>query len=192
VLCEIQYHSRSRRLTGWDYASPGVYFVTICTQGHRCWFGEVKDGRMVLNKLGQIAEMYWREIPIHHDNVLIDAFVIMPNHVHGIILIPDSENTPDLYVATSLRGVQQSDTEYFSAISPKQGSLSTIICGDKSTVTKKIHADLNPMFAWQARFYDHIIRTEPDHENLRWYISRNPANWHNDEQHDAGVFIIDG
>jgi putative transposase len=147
VLCEIQYHSRSRRLTGWDYASPGVYFVTICTQGHRCWFGEVKDGRMVLNKLGQIAEMYWREIPIHHDNVLIDAFVIMPNHVHGIILIPDSENTPDLYVATSLRGVQQSDTEYFSAISPKQGSLSTIICGDKSTVTKKIHADLNPIDA---------------------------------------------
>jgi putative transposase len=140
--------------------------------------------------------MYWREIPIHHDNILIDAFVIMPNHVHGIIVITDSENTPDVYVATlhatSLRGVQQCETEYFSAISPKKGSLSAIIRGYKSAVTKKIHADLNPAFAWHPRFYDHIIRTERDLDNLRWYISRNPKNWRNDEQHDDGVLIIDG
>jgi putative transposase len=150
---------------------------------------------MVLSKSGQIANSFWREIPMHHDHVVLDAFVVMPNHIHGIIFITDygdseTENVETLH-ATSLRGNQLSETEYFSAISPKKGSLSTIIRSYKSAVTKKIHADLNPMFAWQARFYDHIIRTDRDLDNLRWYISLNPKNWRNDEQHDDGVFQID-
>jgi putative transposase len=150
---------------------------------------------MVLSKSGKIANSFWREIPMHHDHVVLDAFVVMPNHIHGIIFIPDygdseTENVETLH-ATSLRGNQLSETEYFSAISPKKGSLSTNIRSYKSAVTKKIHAELNPMFAWQARFYDHIIRTDRDLDNLRWNISLNPKNWRNDEQHDDGVFQID-
>jgi putative transposase len=99
-----------------------MYFETICTQGHRCYFGEVEDGRMVLSKSGQIANRFWREIPMHHDHVVLDAFVVMPNHVHGIIFITDygdleKENVETLH-ATSLRVNQLSEIEFFGAISP--------------------------------------------------------------------------
>jgi REP element-mobilizing transposase RayT len=175
-----------RRCPGWDYASPGAYFVTVCTQHHRCYFGEVSGGKMVLNKNGQIAELYWKDIPSHHSHVVLDAFVIMPNHVHGIVVItdfinPGIESVATLH-ATSLRNDCGSESEYFSAISPKKGSLSTITRSYESAVTKTIHRDLNPGFAWQPRFYDHIIRGDHDLDNLRWYISLNPENWRQDEQ----------
>jgi putative transposase len=129
---------------------------------------------MVLNKLGKIADMCWREISMHHENVTIDSYIIIPNHVHGIILItdsgdPETETVATLH-ATSLRRNQLSETEYFSAISPKKGSLSAIILSYKAAVTKKTHADLNPRFDWQSRFYDHILRNESDLEDIRLFI----------------------
>jgi REP element-mobilizing transposase RayT len=135
---------------------------------------------MVLNPLGKIADCFWREIPLHCGNVVLDAFVIMPNHVHGIIFIiddPVTEQSVATLHATSLRCEPVENSEYFSDISPKKGSLSTIIRSVKSAVTRKIHQDLAPSFAWQPRYYDHIIRAERDLENLRWYITLNPGNW---------------
>ena len=173
------------RIPGWDYASPGAYFVTICTQGHRCYFGKVAYRKMMLNKMGRIAELFWKDIPAHHSNVVLDEFVIMPNHVHGIIVIAEENHPADDPVATlhatSLRRVER-DADYFSAISPKKGSLSTIIRSYKSAVTKNIRANLNPAFAWQPRFFDHIIRSERDLDNLRSYIAYNPDSWRHADQ----------
>jgi len=84
-----KHHRRSIRLPGHDYAQAGAYFVTICTDDRQCLFGRVDNAEMRLNHLGQIADECWRMIPAHFGNVELDAFVIMPNHVHGIIVITD-------------------------------------------------------------------------------------------------------
>lgn len=111
----------------------------------------------------------------------------MPNHVHGILVITDDDDPEKDSVAAlharSLQSDSVSEAEYFSGISPQKGSLSAIIRSYKSAVTKLIHTDLDPTFAWQARFYDHIIRSEHDLENLRLYISLNPEYFHSDAQH---------
>ena len=87
-----KHHRRSIRLKGYNYSQPGAYFVTICTHGRECLFGEVVDGRMRLNALGKIARQCWLEIPRHFPHAALDAFVVMPNHVHGIIWIVESQN----------------------------------------------------------------------------------------------------
>lgn len=89
------HHRRSIRLRGYDYAQPGAYFVTICTQGHERLFGEVVDEEMVLNAFGQVVATYWERIPRHFPNVKLGAWVVMPNHVHGIIIITDDDNDDD-------------------------------------------------------------------------------------------------
>src|SRR3990172_7834035 len=82
-----KHHRRSIRLRGYDYAQAGAYFVTICTQNRECLFGEVVDGQMVLNDPGKILESVWSELPDHYPGVDVDAFVIMPNHIHGIVIL---------------------------------------------------------------------------------------------------------
>jgi putative transposase len=84
-----KHHRRSIRLKGYDYTQPGAYFITICTQGRECLFGEIIDGEMHLNEAGQIVVQTWQDLPNHISNVQLDAFVVMPNHVHGIIIITD-------------------------------------------------------------------------------------------------------
>ncbi len=81
------HHRRSIRLKGYDYAHPGAYFITICTHDRACLFGEIADGEMILNEAGRIVEKCWREIPMHFPHVALDEFVVMPNHVHGILFI---------------------------------------------------------------------------------------------------------
>lgn len=85
-----KYHRRSIRLRGYDYAQPGTYFVTICTQNRECLFGEIVDGQMALNPLGEMVEAGWHDLPNHYRHVRLDAFVVMPNHVHGVIMMTDS------------------------------------------------------------------------------------------------------
>ncbi len=132
---------------------------------------------MNLNSLGEIAEKYWKEIPLHHDNVELDKFVIMPNHVHGILILNDTGENVETLHATSLRNTQESESEFFSRISPKKNSLSVVIRSYKSAVTRMIRKSFTPNFEWQARYYDHIIRTERDLINLQLYIQLNPDNW---------------
>jgi putative transposase len=84
-----KHHRRSIRLKGYDYTQPGAYFITICTHGRECLFGEIIDGEMHLNEAGQIVVQTWQDLPNHVPNVQLDAFVVMPNHVHGIIIITD-------------------------------------------------------------------------------------------------------
>ncbi len=84
-LYRNKYRIDSTRLKGWDYSSPGYYFITICTKDRECFFGEIIKEKMYLSEIGEIAHRYWAEIPNHFNNVVLDEFVIMPNHVHGII-----------------------------------------------------------------------------------------------------------
>ncbi len=171
-----------RRLPDWDYATPGLYFVTICTQKHQWFFGKVIDEQMHKNQMGILAEEKWLSIQHHHANVILDKFVVMPNHIHGILCLTDdnsqsNERNVATLRATSLRNHSETTIEYFTRISPKSGSLSTIIRDYKSAVTREIRKNISNSFAWQPRYYDHIIRTEEDLENLREYIQLNPANW---------------
>jgi putative transposase len=176
-MFQNRLRSDSRRLPDWDYTTPGAYFVTIGIKQHRCYFGMVVDGEMQLNPLGEIAEKYWKEIPLHHNNVELDEFVIMPNHIHRILILIDSEDSVETLHVTSLRSDQESEYEFFSRISPKKGSLSTIIRSYKSTVTRMIRKFLDPDFAWQSRYYDHVLMSDKDLENLRLFIQLNPENW---------------
>ncbi len=183
VLYQDKFRTASTRLPEWDYATPSAYFVTICTKGMRCCFGKVRNGEVILNKAGITAQENWLAIPSHYNNVVLDSFIIMPNHIHGILILSDPDLpthqsvTVETLHATSLRAASKEfDSSFFSKISPKKGSLSAIIRSYKSSTTRMIRKQPNTDFAWQSRFYDHIIRTERDLENLRLYIALNPEN----------------
>ena len=186
VVQQMTGRKTIRRCPGWDYASPGAYFVTVCTQHHRCYVGEVLDGKTVFNPLGVIAELCWQEFTAHHKNVILDVFFIMLNHVHGIIVITDCDNANiDSVAALPATPLQIKDSESasFSAKSAKKGSLLTNVRSCIPAVTKFIHRDLNPSFAWHGLFYDHIIRDERDLETFRLYSTVNSENWRINE-HD--------
>ena len=129
----------------------------------------------MLNELGNIVEKCWVNIPDHFENVTLDEFIIMPNHVHGIIEII-GDNTVGRDVACNV-----STPKHLSNISPKSGSISTIIRSYKSAVTRSIRKHHNSQFAWQPRFYDHVIRNNHALENIQNYIQKNPENWEKDQ-----------
>jgi putative transposase len=169
-----KYRVEAARLRGWDYTSAGWYFVTICTHNRECVFGRVVDGDVELSPLGEIACQYWVEIPAHNPGVEIDVFTIMPNHTHGIIVIP--ERPVETFHGTSLHGTSL-PSDPMSAISPKAGSLSATVRSYKSAVTRWAGLNGYDSFAWQSRFHDHIIRDEPELNRIRRYIHDNPLKW---------------
>ncbi len=193
-LFRNRYRVPSARAPWWDYGRDAAYFVTICTQGHTHFFGEVEKDKMRLTEIGTIAHDCWQEIPDHFPFVHLHEFVVMPNHVHGIVIIdrygyaPPVETLHDTPVETlHATSLPTSDppppkNEEMAALSPKSGSLSTIIRSYKSAVSKQaraIHAD----FTWQARFHDRIIRDAQGHEKIRYYIINNPRLWEKDRFH---------
>ncbi len=186
-----RYRIGSARLKHWNYAWNGAYFITICTADRKCYFGDVVDGNMHLSDTGKMAHNFWQEIPDHFPFAVLDAFVIMPNHVHGIIVIDNRNNSVQpLHCngstcngSTCNGSTEKSNVpnknQFMSNISPKPGSVSTIIRSYKSIVTK--HArKINPVFAWQSRFYDHIIRNDESYGRIRQYINDNPEKWKQD------------
>ena len=175
-----KYRVDSIRLKNWDYGSNAAYFITICTQNRTHFFGHIQQGKMHLSPIGVLADAFWYEIKNREKHIHLDEYVIMPNHIHGILVI----DKPDLDNCTNgSRGVAcnvpTGKNQYMSAISPKPGSVSTIIRSYKSSVTK--HANrLGIPFGWQPRFYDHIIRNETAWNNIRNYIINNPKKWSED------------
>lgn len=177
-----KYRISSARLQTWDYRWSGAYFITICTKNQHHYFGEIVNQKMILSNVGVLANVFWYEIKNHAKNVTLGEFVVMPNHIHGILILNDNvlENVPvsvETLHATSLPIPPQSTTknEHMTGISPKSGSISAIIRSYKSAVTK--HANrLGFDFAWQPRFHDHIIRDEQSFDNIQNYIFNNPIN----------------
>ncbi|MBU0649420.1 transposase [Patescibacteria group bacterium] len=185
-LFQNKYRVPSARLPSWDYSSAGFYFVTICTKDRKEYFGDVNKEEMVFNDLGIIARKYWQEIPRHFAQVELDEYIIMPNHVHGIIKIRRDEALPRLY-----KGMPYSGSHVqMSKISPKQGSLAVIIGSYKSAVAKYIHQlQDSKKFQWQSRYYDAIIWDERSLQNIYEYIKNNPINWQYDRNNPEGLYM---
>lgn len=189
---EERHGRRSIRLKGYDYTKPGAYFVTLVAVDRTYLFGNIKDGKMELNDFGKIAEMCWHEIPQHFKNVQLDAFVIMPNHIHGIIIINEND---DKIGADNCRGnacVTQTKTEGACVIQTKAkakpipGSLGVIVGSYKSAISKRIN-ELRKMpgkKVWHRNYYESIARSETGLNRIRQYIISNPANWDKDEENE--------
>jgi len=158
---------KSIRLKEYDYSQPGEYFVTICTKNHECIFGAIINDQMDLNERGRIVDQCWKGIPEHFPNVELDEYVVMPNHLHGIIVLHESVGTRH---AVSL-------PERFGK--PVSGSVSTIVRSFKSAVTKRINEMhlIGNAPLWQSRYYDRIIRSEKELQNIRDYIANNVLTW---------------
>ena len=175
-----KHHRRSIRLKGRDYSQPGAYFVTICTRDRACLFGDVVNGEMRLNGSGETARRCWEDIPDHFPLVELDAFVIMPNHVHGIIVVPGrgEKSFAPTYAPTT--------TTPTTAIaqSPSR-TIGSIVRGFKIGVTKWFRANTDLHSVWQRGYYEHIVRTEGELMAIREYVLGNPARWNEDENNPA-------
>ncbi|MBI3166405.1 MAG: transposase [Anaerolineales bacterium] len=174
-----KHHRKSIRLKEYDYSQVGAYYVTIVTYQRDCLFGEVVNGEMILNEYGKVADECWRAIPEHFPNVELGLHVIMPNHVHGIIVIAD-----DRRGAAMLRPYDNNSTH---KINVKPGSLGATVRSYKSAVSYRIHKELNATGIWQRNYYDHIIRDEKDLKNKTDYIEANPMLWDEDDNNPSNV-----
>jgi REP element-mobilizing transposase RayT len=164
-----RHHRRSIRLKGYDYASAGAYFVTVCTQGRAVLFGEVAAGEMVLSEYGEIVARRWEDIPRHFQATL-DAWVVMPNHVHGIIVITGMGSPSGRGEASAVHGRPQGVAS---------GSLAAIVQNVKAVSTRRINALRGSPGGrvWQRNYYEHIIRNERELWAIQAYIESNPMQW---------------
>lgn len=174
-----KHHRRSIRLKGYDYTQPGAYFITICTQDRAHLFGEVVDREMRLNDAGRIVREEWFKTAQLRPYVRLDEneFVVMPNHVHGIIWIVDD-------VGATRRVAPTTDA---APHGPKSGSIGAIIGQFKSAATKSINAlrGIPGAPGWQRNYYEHIIRDEDALNRIRAYILTNPLRWALDRENPA-------
>jgi REP element-mobilizing transposase RayT len=184
-----QFRIPSSRWPIWDYGWNSAYFVTICTQKKLFFFGEILEQKMHLSEIGQLAEKHWKEIPLHFSFVTLGDFVIMPNHVHGIIIIDKRcvpVETPDSGVSSAKETPGYAKETPGSGVSTaaasqkwKPGILGVIINQYKRICTIKAKK-INVGFDWQTRFYDHIIRDDQAFQRISEYIQKNPENWNSD------------
>ncbi len=178
-LFKNKYRIESARLQNWNYGWNGKYFVTIVTKNREHYFGNIVNGEMRFSEIGKIANECWYAIPEHFPFVILDEFCVMPNHIHGIIVINNKNGNTCRDVACNV-STNESDTNKMSIISPKPGSLSTIIRSFKSAVTKFANEN-NYNFGWQSRFYEHIIHNKKSLNRIGNYICDNSKNWENDK-----------
>lgn len=178
-----KYRIPSARATWWDYRQAGAYFITICTQNRVHYFGEIENGYMQLSEIGKIAETEWlKTFELRPDmNLYQGEFVVMPNHFHAIIGIGENEfNTPSRRDAMHCVSTPREPHEPQNQFGPQSKNLASVVRGFKSSVTIAARK-INPDFAWQTRFHDHIIRNDESFENISNYIINNPANWQEDK-----------
>jgi REP element-mobilizing transposase RayT len=176
---------QSIRLRGYDYSQSGAYFVTICTQNKKCFFGNMLNDEMVLNDAGQMINMIWNELPINYPGINIDKFQIMPNHVHGIIII-DKGQPRD-----STKGQPRGDKGQPRGVAPTASGLSLpdVVHRFKSLTTARYIRGVKqkqwPSFPgklWQRNYYEHIVRDENELNDIRKYIMENPRKWDLDRE----------
>jgi len=169
---------RSVRVGSFDYSAPGAYFVTICALDRACLFGAVEGDEVSLSACGEIVRSCWDEIPVHFPGVEIDAFIVMPNHLHGILVIASStvgalHATPSSVAAASQgRG---------SGLAPPRAGLPVVVRSYKAAVTSRCRDASLADRVWQRGYYDRIIRGEEELERIRTYIEENPARWGEDD-----------
>ena len=165
-----KHHRRSIRLKGYDYAQAGAYFVTVCTHDRACLFGEVVDGEMRLNDAGNIIRDEWIRTGDMRSNVELDAFVVMPNHFHAIVVLShDGHCRGDRPVAPT---------------GPTPRSIGAIMAGFKSASTRRVNEIRRTpgVPVWQRNYYEHIIRDDASLNRIREYIVNNPIQWEMDRE----------
>jgi putative transposase len=176
---------KSIRLRDYDYSVSGAYFITICVKNGNCAFGEINESFVDLNVLGKKAADYWEEILFHYKNVIPDEYVIMPNHVHGIISIINdpvgvqyTEPLHGNYLNRSEKLISSDDIEKkneYQKVIPN--SIGSIVRNYKGAVSRWSNANGVNDFQWQRGYYDRIIRNEKELFNVRQYIMNNPVRW---------------
>jgi putative transposase len=166
-------HRRSLRLKGYDYTRAGAYFVTICAQDKACLFGSVVGGCMCLNDAGHMLILLWNDIPARFAEVELDAFVVMPNHLHGIIVLPDAANRAATRAAPTLSDVVAA----FKSVTTVH-----YIRGVKTRAWPAFRRRL-----WQRNYYEHVVRDDKELDRIRRYIDENPARWALDDENPEKV-----
>ena len=186
------HRRRSIRLKGYDYSWAGAYCITLCTHGRECLFGEIANQEMQVNEAGRIVVDEWLKTPIIRAEIELDEWVVMPNHLHGIIVITDAGTT-------NRHGVKKRNTGNYrradnrpvgrftgrppvSPTGPKPKSVGAVMAGFKSSVTSRVNAYRQSpgLKIWQRNYWEHIIRHETELQTLRQYIITNPASWQQD------------
>jgi putative transposase len=176
---------RSIRLKGYDYAQPGVYFVTICVREQTCALGDVVNGEMVLSDAGHVVRVCWDDLPNHYPHVQLDAFIIMPNHVHGVIVLVDD----DTVVGAGFKPAPTTKPAPAPKPAIKRHGLPEIVRAFKSFSARRInemHDTAGAPF-WQRGFYEHIVRNERELDAIRRYILDNPLKWALDRDNPEAV-----
>ncbi|MDY6893607.1 MAG: transposase [Chloroflexota bacterium] len=212
----MKHHRHSIRLRGYDYSQDGAYFVTICVQGHECLLGEIVDGQMILNNAGKMVREIWLEIPEHYPGVQIDEFTVMPNHIHGIIIVTTSvgatpSGCPDYpeqadELPGQARGPQQEQMgESTGQAGESKGqargpaptgrlSLPDVVHRFKSLTTARYRHGVmqnhwQPFYGklWQRNYWERIVRNERELNLIRRYIIENPLRWEVDEENPVNI-----
>jgi REP element-mobilizing transposase RayT len=181
---DLEKHKRkSIRWKTYNYANNGAYFITVCTHNKKHLFGEIGDGKMILNGAGEIIDQWWKKLPEKFPGISIDEYVIMPNHFHGIIII-DSHPTLIASVGAglsrpSLTGIVGSNENGRENRAPTLGKM---IAFFKYQTTKEYNVrNTNIQKLWQRNYWDRMIRDEREMRSIREYISGNPKEWEKDE-----------
>jgi REP element-mobilizing transposase RayT len=177
------HHRRSIRLKGYDYTLSGAYFITIVTHERECLFGEITNSEMAANKFGLVAQQMWDKLPARFRNVELGTFIVMPNHIHGIILLDGTRRG----IAESAADSDDQSSRY--ALTERQfgkmirGSIPAIVRAYKSSVAYRINImrGLRNAPVWQRNYYEHIIRNADEAERIEHYIMSNPSNWATDD-----------
>ena len=176
---EQEKNRRSIRLKNYDYTRPGAYFLTVCIHDRACsLFGEIIDGQMHLNEAGEWVKQCWLDIARHFSHIRLDAFVVMPNHMHGIFWIVEDAEAVD----KDGEACRTCATEKFGK--PVAGSIPTVMRSFKAAVSKYINEERGATQppVWQRNYYEHIIRDEESLNRIRQYIHDNPLNWAADKE----------
>ena len=190
------HHRRSIRLQGYDYSQAGVYYVTIVTWHREFLFGDIVNNELKLNKVGKIVEWEWLELSKRLSYIELGAYVVMPNHFHGILYIHEpvgatrqgqTRPNPNIKPLQAIKPVRMDGSPLPRG--PKPASLGAIIAQFKSRVTKRIwkFSELNHTPIWQRSFYEHVIRNEIDLQNKTNYIESNPLLWDEDDENPVNA-----
>lgn len=181
---KTKLNRKSIRLPNYDYTQQDAYFITIVTHNRECLFGDVVRSQIQLSPIGNIVKGVWQFIPLHLSQASVNHFVIMPNHIHGIIIIDQSVGALREVLSLRRQAVPQSrpHQNFESFGKPVSGSIPTIIRSFKSEATRRVNIFRQTPGAklWQRNYYEHVIRNEQDYQIIVDYILANPLNWRDD------------
>jgi len=181
----MDYHRRSIRLTGFDYSSRGAYFITLCTHQRQCIFGNIVNETVQLNAIGSIVHDEWVRTPEIRPSVVLSDFVVMPNHLHGIIIIMPESRASHRLAPTKAQHTVSNERP----MGPASDSIAAILAQFKSMATRRVNA-LNEAISsrlWQRNYYEHIIRDDEQMGNIREYIVHNPSQWTWDRENPQAI-----